>query len=705
MTEFINPYNFIPFPNQVIRRVPPRHDPTFEEAKSLYTGWFMIEWTLRSPMAVPVDEWGPIEGEIRVPGSSVKGAIRSVHEALFGGCLRAVDLGFRPVYRDLATATVNEGWRMGLVVGSDERGRAKVRLCKEIEDPSGLKPLRIESRILTGHYGPGMPQTGDVISFNQSDVTQPTEPAAEDYDRYKIQAVTGHRRPKRLADYKAGDAILLVTDRPENNRQKCHWSVGVLTDWVLSVGKAAAIEYAWAIDNARETAKVADKVVPHDGVMPQDVPHYRTRHGGIRRSAGRELAPGDVIWVQTGSEGPDDDEVGSSPENVVTAIRHGQLWRTRATGRSLVDRLPSTTLHGCLTGDNADGGGVEPLCLSCTLFGAADTEGDKERTGTHRAYAGHVRFGPAVHRLGGPKPEPSRLAPLSEPHVGAGIFYLEPEGADVAQQQARRGEPNTAADRLSRWNSGERADNRRLRGRKFYWASSPQEQLDKLTSTGGYPGQRLRYQKGPNHSAEATATPALILTKGRKLTQKVWFDGIDEVGLRTLLATFQPHLLFGGEPVSYALHLGRGKPLGLGSVTAAIDLREMHIETLHARYGTPEDATPRLDLASQQATEEQALDRCGDDLRDRVWPAAKKLLSIDALGDDAWLVSYPTDRPWSEFDGAEFGKSFNWFRSNNGPAESKKDANGRRRIMWKPDALQDLPQATAPSQRMRKRKA
>ena len=90
MTDFVNPYTFVPLPRKVVRRQPPGHDPGPAEAQERYVGALEVTWHIQSPLAIPTEEWGSIGGDVRIPGSSIKGAVRSTHEMLFGGCLRQV---------------------------------------------------------------------------------------------------------------------------------------------------------------------------------------------------------------------------------------------------------------------------------------------------------------------------------------------------------------------------------------------------------------------------------------------------------------------------------------------------------------------------------------------------------------------------------------------------------------------------------------
>jgi Bacterial regulatory proteins, gntR family len=54
---------------------------------------------------------------------TVKGAVRSLHEALMGGCLRVVDEDFLPVYRQPAVAK-DPDWHLAVVTKTTRQGRA-----------------------------------------------------------------------------------------------------------------------------------------------------------------------------------------------------------------------------------------------------------------------------------------------------------------------------------------------------------------------------------------------------------------------------------------------------------------------------------------------------------------------------------------------------------------------------------------------------
>ena len=151
----------------------------------------------------------------------------------------------------------------------------------------------------------------------------------------------------------------------------------------------------------------------------------------------------------------------------------------------------------------------------------------------------------------------------------------------------------------------------------------------------------------------------------------------------SLLAALQPGRLLGdGE---FALHLGRGKPLGLGSVTA--EITAARITTVAARYGNKAE-TPLETFVIDPA---EVKDRCGD--LDAVHEGARKVLRLDGLGENWWKVTYPTCEAWKQFGSKEFDESFTFFKDFGGPAQSEK-----RKVSWKPGAWKPMPEITADDQ-------
>lgn len=631
MTDFVNPYTFVPLPRKVVCGQPPGHDPGPDEARERYVGALEVTWRIQSPLAIPTEEWGSIGGDVRIPGSSIKGAVRSTHEMLFGGCLRQVDLGYRPTYRQLPTMDALKDWRMAVVLDDDE-----VLLCEK-EDPK--RRSSIDSKALCERVG-DRARTGDVVAVNSDDDWK---------DRSELRVAERFQvlqRPAEVSGYEklAGCYVVLITKkgaRRDAVRATWYWSLGKLTRERATFSEKATRDFSWAMMEARP-----------DGERWIDVFRGKTKLGQARGNE-HALEPGSVIWVKV-------------LNGMVTAIKLSQFWRERSK-ECLGDRIPQETKP-------CDGENLR-LCPSCSVFGSADTLNDqadtdeRRREGDQRSYAAHVRFGSAIGvDLQG---DEVTLAPLGQPHPGAGLTYLEPTSPEAA--------PASRDERWSRWDS-DGTPKRQLRGRKFYWHSDPERQLDHLKHTQGVGDVPGRHLKREHHSADM-CTKAQLVTGGT-FRQTITFDGLDRFGVASLLAALQPgRLLAPDDADRFALHLGRGKPLGLGSVTA--EITAARITTVAARYGDKAE-TPLETFAIDPA---EVRTRCGE--LDAVHEGARKVLRLDGLGENWWKVTYPTRETWKQFGSKEFDESFTFFKDFGGPAQSKEG-----KTSWKPGAWKPMPEIT-----------
>ena len=94
-SDTIKPYDFVPFPQEdgraiCLRSEPPGHHRLESDA---YSGVVNIRWTSLSPVVLPVvlPDGERVSDVVQFPGSTAKGAVRSLHETLVGGCLRVID--------------------------------------------------------------------------------------------------------------------------------------------------------------------------------------------------------------------------------------------------------------------------------------------------------------------------------------------------------------------------------------------------------------------------------------------------------------------------------------------------------------------------------------------------------------------------------------------------------------------------------------
>jgi hypothetical protein len=619
--SFINPYTFVPFPAAIDRRQPGGHLLLTPDRLS---GSMQVRWELTSPLQAPE---GTVKGEpLRLAGASVKGAVRSLHETLAGGCLRVLDEDFVPSYRDTASVPPRE-WTLAEVATVTHDGQPlTVRLCDPV--------VWVGSGQLRAACGSGL-ATG-------SRVTLDLERATEKLGRLELPAD---------AEVEAGgDWVVLLTDGGARRAEVTDRKTGDKRDgaYFAACGHLPAgaeetpvAERAWkdfrrAVAGARDVQERA--AATRAGQQFEDRPLAGLRGKppvGRRNAVTGRLATGDIVWVRrAGGE--------------VDRLRLSVIWRHAGKG-PMGKRVPKH-LRPCW--DPAR------LCPSCRLFGSADTRPRQpDEEARQRSYAGHVRFGEALTATA-VRLETIRRAPLGTPRPGAGQFYLRLDDLAPASHEAERP--------TREW--GARPDEtelRQMRGRKFYWHADPTVQP--------VPRHTAReHQRNPRLSTEQHLVPA-----GTMLTQTVTFDNLSKDELGSLIAVLEPHRVLppdspGSRPLR--LHLGGGKPLGLGSCTAS--MAQLRVWTAQSRYGEaeavladPDDYVRRFVESTPPAVVER-------------WPAVTAVLAADSV--DPRRVWYPPGAHWPDQRSTpkDFDEPFAFFTGTSGMFLAER---GPRQLVPLPD--------------------
>jgi hypothetical protein len=376
--------------------------------------------------------------------------------------------------------------------------------------------------------------------------------------------------------------------------------------------------------------KVVEWWLPNGGFGPVAA---RAQHSGL-------LWAGDVVWARVDGAGE------------ITGLRLSQIWRHPGE-HSVKNRMPADLLP-CNPADDRG------LCLTCSIFGAVDETGTDRGKGSQASYAAHVRFGSARTA----KPVESQLqsvqlTPMGAPKSGAGMFYLS--------NSSHPGRNRDRGDRAAEW--GSQVDAKEIRsiaGRKFYWHSDPDRQARHWDP--GTRGRTVpRYEAVGKQRTSEMSSERQLVPAGTVLTGRVTFDLLDELSLRTLLWSLDPgpvlSLAPGRSESTFAVHLGGGKPLGLGSAIPSI---KVSVSSVAERYRC--DAAPStLDLTSPKAAREDLLSlkhRTGHFLT--AVPFLAQMLDPHGLGEDEVLVSYPPAATWLEADIEDFRKSYAFFVAADG---------------------------------------
>jgi CRISPR-associated protein (TIGR03986 family) len=651
MAVFVNPYTFVPHVDAPVRRAPAGHAAM---GAGRFSGVLEVTLTARTPLLIggykeeKKPEVGVLprrkspEGAVMVPGSGLMGAVRSLHEALTGSCLRIVDAGWVPVHRHPVNTEETEGLVLAMVDRVNAEGRAThVRICgDQVKIPKDL----LQSIPADGG---GVPQTGDQLRF------EPGVHAAGDALRIRRDDQSTGMTPaditrvRPMAKVTEDCWVLLVTDtnarttkRKDGKPAPVQFAAGRVSP---DARRHEIPETAWK--SYQETVKGADDLrtaqlpngeEPTWGSRPAEAeaeyadvhwPPPQGRQGKPGDTIGRRLRArpylheGQPVWVRVA-------------DNKVTEIRLSQYWRYRGdktVGERIGDAKPCT--------DPAN------LCWSCRMFGSADTEAREETdTVKQHSYRGHVRIDDLIATA--PVQEITwRLAPLASPKPSAGQFYLDSSTVSGRDRIAERDTKPAAT-----WGSiADKQRTRTIRGRKFYWRTETQADPDDPAPV------RSRHRE---HQSEAMSGTVELIPVGTVFTGRVTFDNLDAAEYGSLLTALNPRLLGQAGEVGWekpVTSVGGGKPFGFGSVT--IDAKRVQAETAAERYLGEAGQQPETDAGAITAFRD-AVPRT---VRN-TWAALRHTLEFGFI-DDAKVWYPPGDgNPGDE----SYDKSFEFFAHTTG---------------------------------------
>ncbi|WP_314820219.1 TIGR03986 family CRISPR-associated RAMP protein [Arachnia propionica] len=555
---FINPYTFVPLPDKVKRDKPHGHAKAVEGG---LTGYLDVEFAFRSPLMMPVDWNIPgettvtgtrIEERVTVPGSSVRGAVRSLFEVISSSCLSILDPDYLPVHRE--HLGMHPEKQLAVVDEVDSDG-------KVISVLPTSKVVWIRAEALWCLFGgvAGL-RSGVRISFDESAIYE------RSFGGNKGKPVKREQlKPEGEATLtEGGDWVVHVADagtKGDHPADHIYVAVGKLETTPIRLGEMTWEDYRelcrYSVDvtggglapsapawDAEEWAGVAVMVRHTD----RNRGNRETTIGKRRKSDGA-LAPGDSVWITTRSEGG---------ERVVTGLTMSSSWRELGEG-PIRNRLPDESLLPCCDPDE--------LCPACATFGfiEARAEGQRRDQAEHNAYASHLRFGafetdaPVSLRLVLPPPTRS-------PRPSAGAFYLEhltAEGENREAGVAERGKP------ASHWGGLRgRSGMRRIAGRKFYWHG--QEPEDTIPTP-----RQVRRAHYPKEGAPDCQETRRWITEGTPVLKgRIHFENIDARQLGFLMFALEPRELAERAGITVngelATHLGGGKGLGFGTAVGRI---------------------------------------------------------------------------------------------------------------------------------------
>jgi CRISPR-associated protein (TIGR03986 family) len=671
VTQFVNPYTFVPHAATVQRGMPSGHAAM---ADGNVSGFLDVTLTARTPVLIggfgtdgkPELPHRVADGKVIVPGSGLMGAVRSLHEALAGGCLRVLNSDWVPVHRHPASTSYTKDLRLAVVSRVKEGQPTEVRLCD--------RWIWVPARLLPTGNGQ-LPRTGDHLQY------QPERGRNSEIPDRALTGVAGRRvlraRSEQHPDgIPAGSLVtagqmgrvaedcwvLLVTDtNARSGKRPVYFALGKTGPGsrACDVPDETWTHYqamvAGADDQRRESLKKAGvtgrKEPPWDPEKPSyaEVPpppgsEDDTEALGERLRARTYFYEGQPIWVKVR---PDD--------NTVSEIRLSQFWRyagDHPVGERVGEAGPCTE--------------PDELCWSCRLFGSADTEGrGADDLAVQHSYRGHIRIDDLVAE-GEVQPLAWDLAPLASPKPSAGQFYLDNKGR---QMLAQKDTPAAAT-----WGSvaDDGREPRPIRGRKYYWRTTD--------PTGG----QVPRGKKRAHQSEAMSGKAHLIPAGTRFHGRIAFDNLSLADLGSLLAALDPRQLGHVDGEGWAgtvTSVGGGKPFGFGAVT--IEVSQLQAQTAAERYlgepGRGIDAAEAVQGFHAAVPREAMI----------TWSALRNALTFGFVPDE--LVWYP---PGTGTRGEEsYDKSFEFFATSIG----LRLAEETRELVVLPDAARPARDQELPS--------
>lgn len=626
--KFINPYTFVPFPTSVDKSPPQGHE---KLSPGNLSGRIAIEWRTITPIMLPQ---GWHRGRLIMPGSSIKGAVRSLHETITGGCLRVFDPDFLPIYRQTMGEGIKEsqGWTM-----------AEVRTVQgqPVFYPAKRTVWVEASQVLTNHARP-LPETGKRYRI----------------DNY-LAELQGHAKRSHLHTSStvvrddAGDWYILVSDaHARRNDRHYYFAMGEAQDHPVELAPGVLASLNDRIFGTNDQRLVRKNMQPESRVEftgkyghgPQETTVTK-KEMGTRHIVGPDMWPS-VVWVQVKDRdglATEDD----ASQSIITAVSIAAIWRIEGE-HPAKDRLAHNDLLECTD--------PERLCPSCRVFGMADTSGRSD-SAEQNSYAAHVRFADAWADS-----EPTdyrRIRTLMSPRPGFGPFYLEiGDNTAIAKNEERP---------TGRWGAKpDKGKPRRLRGRKYYWHAKPDPDPPRKDDTELAQWHRW-YTTGQQGTqadrvSRADGTPQddeRVLFSG-SLHSEVVFDNLTREDLGGLIAALDPSRLFDLPPQfaegrEFATHLGGGKPLGLGSVIPTVTIKAADIWS-SGRY-VPGLPTPQIDDVVKEFV-------AATPSLMKQWEALAHVLDIHKI--DPNLVWYPPGADRSKFGRELFGRTFKFFTVTDG---------------------------------------
>jgi CRISPR-associated protein (TIGR03986 family) len=495
------------------------------------------------------------EGRIAIPGTSLRGAIRSVFEAATNSCFAHFAANKRLSYHlpppealKLVPARVQkvneEQWQLELMPGTTNvypgRRPSGPQYAAWIHAYQPLWGNQTAAKVPNSPYAAR--QRFSLSGWKHKDpchaVIELIRHPLRRFEFWNVVVLAKSRDqlPNPTKDQRIVEGYLCLTNQNIENKHDERLFFSTQPSQLLDLTPEVRNRYQELIADYQE--RHAD-----------DVRKRQRRKAPTERPDGREPALSRFIVHKSASNLADGDLV------YAMLGRDGNRWTVEYIVPVSVPRLGYAHKVGRLLSRDATNSCKDYyyLCPACRIFGWVwndeDPEAERPRLEKPTAYAGRVRFSSADRKSDAGTFD-TTLAILSTPKPTTTRFYLSPQN----------GKPQ---DGLDDHMVGYDADGQVLRGRKVY-----RHHGDRLSEQ--------EYRSVDGKKSDQNRTVHDVQSAGTEFEFTVDFENLAEVELGALLWTL------GLEEWHH--RIGLGKPLGFGSVR--IEIKKVRILDVMTRYGS-----------------------------------------------------------------------------------------------------------------------
>lgn len=568
--KFINPYHFLPLDSEVPRKnVFKKKEEQKENREQLYTGEIQVELKIRTPLFIPdchgaenkegehkTFEFFTYDGENPViPGSSIRGMLRSMYEPLTNSCLSAVNLD-EQLYRRSC-----EYFKPGLLKRETVQGSVRYSL------------VSAEKAVVVN----GIKDKEDIKEGKDSGVTRFEKKHEEEFKKYEDK-IKEHEKDKEKS-YKVGCRVEVQTN--EDERKKAKEEKKKVDRLIVLEEESSTKEKETGYYFKGEPGPTKVRETQNAFVFLEVKPKETIRKDMTKNSP-------EMMGLQTVLESYEGYEeykscfkafIGAGNGEEYFPVHYSEIKGVIEKGKqkpSIIYLSPA-----CITkeafyntvGDILEAQGkhqpctdVRQLCPGCSLFGMTGNDPDTSREIPDKypnAWASKVRVQDAVTTVTGKDNlfmKRIDLLELASPKISCSEFYLmRPKFKDVL---------SWSYDYYTVKEGGKIQVHLRmpeLLGRKCYWHHTK---------------PNLWAGDVENTQRNETVSP---LKNGIPFTFSVYFEHVTKTQLDQLIWLCNISSMEENGRAKYGYKLGKGKPLGLGSVEFRVT--DVRIRNLHGKDG------------------------------------------------------------------------------------------------------------------------